>query len=65
MDIDSPVNPAASPGPEASGAGGTVSVVEGSTFAISDLAGDILPGGAHGFFGSGNLVVAAGLPWFT
>ncbi len=32
------------------GPGGTLSVVEGATFLISDLRGDVLPGGAHGLF---------------
>lgn len=32
------------------GPGGSISVVEGSTFLISDLRGDVLPGGAHGLF---------------
>lgn len=32
------------------GPGGTVSVVDGATFLISDLRGDVLPLGAHGLF---------------
>ncbi|GDY32064.1 amylo-alpha-1,6-glucosidase [Gandjariella thermophila] len=32
------------------GAGGTVTIVEGSTFCLSDAAGDIQPGTAYGFF---------------
>lgn len=34
----------------APGPGGTVTLVEGGTFAVSDPLGDILPGGAHGLF---------------
>ncbi|MGO9455929.1 MAG: glycogen debranching N-terminal domain-containing protein [Acidimicrobiales bacterium] len=32
------------------GGGGSVTLVDESTFAISDQAGDIVPGGAHGLF---------------
>lgn len=32
------------------GPGGTISLVEGSTFVISDGLGDVIPGGAHGLF---------------
>ena len=32
------------------GPGGSLSVVEGATFLISDLRGDVIPGGAHGLF---------------
>ena len=32
------------------GDGGTVTLVEGSTFCLSDQLGDIVPGGSHGLF---------------
>lgn len=50
MSEDLSVNPWADVARVGMGPGGTVSLVEGSTFLISDARGDVLPGGAQGLF---------------